>query len=113
MLPLILVLSRQGTAGRNIDSDTQSVVLHDPANSAGSLSVTLATPRSCGIGAAGVADSDVKLMFNSTEQSDAATLSITEGATNTLELRFDDFGNYGDKSGAVTCSNAGTLTYTY
>ena len=102
-----------GDAARNVDSGSQSVVLYDPANSSGSLSVTLATPSGCSIGADNITDSDVKLMFNSTEQANAASISITEGATNAMELRFASSGNYGDKSGAVSCSSAGTLTYTY
>ena len=102
-----------GDAARNVDSGSQSVVLYDPNNASGSLSVALATPTGCSIGADNVTDSDVKLMFNSTEHSNAASITIIEGATNALELRFTSSGNYGDKSGAVACSSAGTLTYTY
>ena len=102
-----------GDAARNVDSGSQTVKLFDPANSAGSINATLATPDTCTIGADAITDSHVLLVFGGTEFSDTGTIAITESASNTLILRFDDAGSYGDKSGAVSCTNAGTLTYTY
>ncbi len=102
-----------GDAATNVDSDDITVVLKD-ASIAGQLaSIALTTPSSCTIGGDAVSNSDVKLVFSSTEFADGATLTFTESSSSSIKLRFADDGSYGDKSGAVSCSGAGSLTYQY
>ena len=96
-----------------MDSDALTVVIKDASISGQLVSIALVTPSTCTIGGAAVSNSDVKLVFSNTEFANGATLSLTESNANSLLLRFVDDGNYGDLSGAVSCSGAGSLTYTY
>jgi len=102
-----------GAAASNVDSAAVSVILSDPSNASSTLTVNLTTPSACTIGGNAITNSHVVLVHSSTAYANSATLSISEGATNSILLRFKSDGNYGDKSGAVSCSNAGSLTYSY
>ena len=102
-----------GDAAQNVESDDVVAVLRDTSKTGSLITVSLVTPSSCSIGSDSVADSDVKLVFSNTEFGNGASVPLTEGASNNFKMRFIASGNYGDKSGAVSCSGPGSLTYTY
>lgn len=102
-----------GSASVNVDSAALSVVLSDPSNAGSVLTVDLTTPADCAIGGHPITDSHVFLILSNSELANSTTFTVSEGASNSLKLRFADEGSYGDKSGAVLCSTPGNLTYTY
>ncbi len=98
------------TAGVNVDSaSTQFKLINATAYPA---SVLLDTPANCFIGASGVTNAHVKLVYDGAEQVDGASFNIGDATAHTYVLRFDDAGNYGTMSGAVAC-DAGSLTYSF
>jgi hypothetical protein len=101
-----------GSASQNVDSADLSFVLKAPSSSGQILTVAFVPPSSCSVGSSAVHDTHVKLVFSNTEFG-STNLSFTESSSATLKLRFIDDGGYGDKSGAVACTGAGSLTYTY
>lgn len=101
-----------GSASLNVDSADLTVVLKDASITGQIVSVAFVPPTSCSIGSAAINDAHVKLVFSNTEFS-SANLSFTESSATTLKLRFVDDGSYGDKSGVVACTGAGSLTYSY
>jgi type 1 fimbria pilin len=101
-----------GSANQNVDSAEVAVVLKAPSSSGQILTVAYVSPSSCSVGSSAVHDSHVKLVFGNTEFGNS-NLSFTESSSAALKLRFIDDGGYGDKFGAVSCTGAGSLTYTY
>lgn len=102
-----------GYSATNVDSASRVIMLSDPANLGGSLSISVSTPSDCSIGSSSVSDSDIKLVFNGSPYADAVSVAVTEGVVNTMKIRFGAGGGYGDKSGVVECSGAGAITYSY
>ena len=102
-----------GYSASNVDSDARVIVLSDPTNLGGSLSISVATPTDCNIGNSNVNNGDISLVFNGSPYGDAVSVAVTEGVVNTMKLRFSSGGGYGDKSGLVECSGPGAITYSY
>ena len=99
-------------AATNIDSDQESFIFHDPANSGGVSVLILQNPVGCSIGSDNVSDNDILLVAGGVAAS-SGTVGIQEGQVMYVNLRFDSAGSYGDSSGSVSCTTAGTLTFSY
>jgi hypothetical protein len=102
-----------GYSATNVDSDARVIVLADPTNLGGSLSINVSTPSDCNIGNSNVNNEDIKLVFNGSPYADTVSVAVTEGVLNTMKIRFGASGGYGDKSGLVECTGAGAITYSY
>ena len=102
-----------GAAASNVDSSTTDVKIIDPSDPGGSKTIALTRPSTCTIGAQAITDTDVYFMEDGSEVTADGNLTFTEGTTKSIGLRIDDGANHGDKTGAVACSGAGSLVYTY
>lgn len=100
-----------GTPATNVDSATATVKLVNAT--AYPASVALVRPTGCAIGATSVTDANVHFLDNGTPRTTNTTISLTTNGNQSYAVRFASAGNYGDKSGAVSCSGNGSLTYTY
>ncbi len=102
-----------GYSSTNVESGPKVIVLSDPTNLGGSLSISVATPSGCNIGNSSVNNEDVSLVFNDSPYADSVSVAVTEGVLNVLKIRFGAGGGYGDKNGLVECSGPGAITYSY
>lgn len=100
-----------GTAAANVDSESQPIRLTNASSYP--ATVALFRPSMCTIGANTIAHSDVHFLNNGTPVTKDTTFSISNQSLQNFAIRFAAAGNYGDKSGAVSCTQNGHLTYTY
>ena len=105
--------SQQAAAAtRMVESDQQPFILHDPANPGTVRILILQNPTGCSIGTNLVSDDDISLVAGGVEAPSGA-VGIQEGQVMYVSLRFAAAGDYGDKSGSVSCTTPGSLTYSY
>jgi hypothetical protein len=83
----------------------------DHDGESGSKNVVLARPAGCSVGLTPVANADVAMVFDGTESATNGNVSFTVGTAKSTKMRFK--ANYGTAKGAVSCSTAGSLTYSY
>jgi hypothetical protein len=98
------------TAAVAVDSPTVPVKLIASTYPA---SVALVRPAGCAIGVSAVNNNNVHFMMNNIAITTNSNINIPNANVQSFGLRFAAAGNHGNKSGAVNCSTAGTLTYTY
>lgn len=101
------------TAATNVDSAAVTAKLVNSASYPATVSLTL--PTTCLIGATAVTQSHISLVTDATGTSSEVTgtsFQVSANTDKTFALRFASAGNYGDKSGAVSCT-AGAVTFTY
>jgi hypothetical protein len=99
-----------GPAAQDVDSAPSTAKLVNAI--AYPASVALVRPANCTIGADAVNNADVHFLNNSTPVTTDSSFDIGANTDQSYALRFAAAGNYGDKSGAVSC-DPGSLTYTY
>ena len=91
-------------------SSSQAKLLAAPGYPA---TIAVMRPAGCKIGNVPIRDADVSFLHNGAEISTNRNISITSHDLQTYAIRFTAGGGYGNASGAVICSNDGSLTYTY
>ena len=102
-----------GVADSNVDSSLFALLLNDPSNSGNVRFALVTTPTGCTIGSQSVTNSHIRLVRNTIEIPNNAMMPLLEGNQYNIFLRFIDDGNYGSSTGSVSCSTAGSLTYSY
>jgi hypothetical protein len=100
-----------GQANKNVDSQLAKAKLVDFSRF--SAPITIARPKKCFIGQTSVQDDDVHFIYNGQVFEKNELFQIYSEAVGSYGLRFSKNGNYRDKSGAVSCTTSGSLTYTY
>lgn len=100
-----------GTANTNVDSVATGIRLV----SASAYPATVAVVRhsSCKIGSTSISDTYVHILYDGTAVTTNSNISIADSNAHNYALRFAAAGGYGTLSGAVSCTNNGSLTYTY
>lgn len=100
-----------GTATRDLDSQPYQIKL--VGAKIYPVTVQLVTPGTCTIGASIVNDGHVQFGHSGVVSTANGDFDIDDAALKTYFLRFAEAGNYGDKSGLVTCKAPGSLTFKY
>jgi hypothetical protein len=97
-------------AGQNVNSVAIALQLNH-SGVTGAKNIALSRPTGCAVGGTTVSPSDVAMVFDGTESATNGNVSFTIGTSRSAQMRFK--ANYGTATGAVSCSGAGSLTYTY
>jgi hypothetical protein len=96
----------------DMDSGTSTLQLVLDSNAPVASNVNLTTPTGCSIGGTAVTDSSVKLVVAGAEKATGTVSTSTfSGTAATTTLRFKNVAS--TVSGAVACTGAGNLTYTF
>lgn len=105
----------ESSASANVNSDVSQAKLVNTLAATGDVSLT--RPTGCSIGGTSVANGDIRLVSDvsgsSAEYDGSVSLTLSNNTLYNFSLRFLASGGYGAASGAVSCSGAGSLTYTY
>lgn len=99
------------TPALNVDSAAIRIRLTNATSYPATVALT--RPTGCMIGVSPIHGANVHFINNGIAVTTNSNISMTSNALQSYGLRFAAAGNHGSQYGAVTCTSAGSLTYTY